>query len=159
MSSINGTQTGSHSQQNQNMRDIQLVLARWGVWARYSSGLDYSSIAAGFKGLLPDTSKSKASCCDDDGLVVDGGVARLKQYRPDEYELIIRHYVLNQSKRAIARQQKRDEKLVRINMQMAEGFVDGCLAMLNVKLTMDPLIENLHIYEKTLTRSAKNILV
>lgn len=159
MSSINGTQTGSHRQQNQNMRDIQLVLARWGVWARYSSGLDYSSIAAGFKGLLPDTSKSKASCCDDDGLVVDGCVARLKQYRPDEYELIIRHYVLNQSKRAIARQQKRDEKLVRINMQMAEGFVDGCLAMLNVKLTMDHLIENLHIYEKTLTRSAKNVLV
>lgn len=159
MSSINSPQAGNTSQKNQGIRDIQLVLARWGVWARCSSGLDYSSIAAGFKGLLPDTSKSKASCCDDDGLVVDGCVARLKQYRPEEYELIIRHYVLNHSKRAIARQQKRDEKLVRINMQMAEGFVDGCLAMLNVKLEMDPLIENLHIYEKTLTRSAKSVLV
>ncbi|WP_145568140.1 antiterminator Q family protein [Yersinia mollaretii] len=159
MSSISGTQTGNHSVKHQSMRDIQLVLARWGVWAKYSSGLDYSSIAARFKGLLPDNSKSKASCCDDDGLVVDGCISRLKQYRPDEYELIIRHYVLNQSKRAIARQQKRDEKLVRINMQMAEGFIDGCLAMLNIKLEMDPLIENLHIYEKTVTRSAKSVLV
>lgn len=159
MSSINGTQTGNQSVKNPCTRDIQLALARWGVWARFSSGLDYSSIAAGFKGLLPDTTKSKDSCCDDDGLVVDGCVARLKQYRPDEYELIIRHYVFNQSKRAIARQQKRDEKLVRINIQMAEGFIDGCLAMLNVKLEMDPLIENLHIYEKKLTRSAKSILV
>ncbi|CNG67400.1 antitermination protein Q [Yersinia kristensenii] len=159
MSSINGTEADSHSHSQKSIRDIQLVLARWGVWARYSSGLDYSSIAAGFKGLLPDTAKSKASCCDDDGLVVDGCVARLKQYRPDEYDLIIRHYVLNQSKRAIARQQKRDEKLIRINMQMAEGFIDGCLAMLNVKLEMDPLIEHLYIYEKTLTRSAKSVLV
>lgn len=110
MSSLNGPQAGNHSQKSQGMRDIQLVLARWGVWARYSSGLDYSSIAAGFKGLLADTSKSKASCCDDDGLVVDGCVARLKQCRPNEYELIIRHYVLNQSKRAIARQQKKRRK-------------------------------------------------
>lgn len=159
MSSINGNAAGSYSQKSQSMRDIQLVLARWGVWARYSSGLDYSSIAAGFKGLLADTSKNKASCCDDDGLVVDGCVARLKQYRPDEYELIIRHYVLNQSKRAIARQQKRDERLIRINIQMAEGFIDGCLAMLNVKLEMDPFIKNIHFYEKTLVRSAKSVLV
>lgn len=57
MSSLNGPQAGNHSQKSQGMRDIQLVLARWGVWARYSSGLDYSSIAAGFKGLLADTSK------------------------------------------------------------------------------------------------------
>ncbi len=156
MSSLNGPQAGNHSQKSQGMRDIQLVLARWGVWARYSSGLDYSSIAAGFKGLLADTSKSKASCCDDDGLVVDGCVARLKQCRPNEYELIIRHYVLNQSKRAIAWQQKRDEKLIRINMQMAEGFIDGCLAMLNVKLTMDPFIENLPIYEQPSARSEEN---
>lgn len=87
MSSINGNAAGSHSQKSQSLRDIQLVLGRWGVWARYSSGLDYSSIAAGFKGLLVDTSKSKVSCCDDDGLVVDGGVARqLESERRLRYE-------------------------------------------------------------------------
>lgn len=159
MSSINGNAAGSHSQKKPEHERHSIGVGALGVWARYSSGLDYSSIAAGFKGLLAETSKSKASCCDDDGLVVDGCVARLKQYRPDEYELIIRHYVLNQSKRAIARQQKRDERLIRINIQMAEGFIDGCLAMLNVKLEMDPFIENLHFYEKTLARSAKSVLV
>ncbi|CNJ15069.1 MULTISPECIES: antiterminator Q family protein [Yersinia] len=119
------------------MRDISLVLERWGVWAKYSSGLDYSSIAAGFKGLIPDTSASKQSCCDDDGLIVDGCVSRLKQVRPDEYELIIRHYVLNQSKRAIARQQRRNERAIRVSIQMAEGFVDGCLSMVGAHLEMD----------------------
>lgn len=38
------------------MRDISLVLERWGSWAAMdSSGVDYSHIAAGFKGLLPHT--------------------------------------------------------------------------------------------------------
>ncbi|HAP2506517.1 TPA: antitermination protein Q, partial [Escherichia coli] len=29
------------------------------------------------------------------------------------------------------------EKLIRIEIQMAEGFIDGCLSMLDVKLEMD----------------------
>lgn len=34
------------------MRDIQMVLERWGGWASSdNSGVDYSPIAAGFKGL------------------------------------------------------------------------------------------------------------
>lgn len=40
------------------MRDIQLVLQKWGTWAHEgNSDVDYSSIAAGFKGLLPSTKK------------------------------------------------------------------------------------------------------
>lgn len=36
------------------MRDIQMVLERWGAWAASdSSGVDYSPIAAGFKGFFP----------------------------------------------------------------------------------------------------------
>ncbi len=35
------------------MRDIQMVLERWGGWAASdSSGVDYSPIAAGFKGFF-----------------------------------------------------------------------------------------------------------
>ncbi|MDN0109627.1 antiterminator Q family protein [Yersinia mollaretii] len=123
------------------MRDIQLVLERWGVWAKDNSGLDYSSIAAGFKGLLPYTTSSRPSCCDDDGLAIDGCISRLKHHRPDEWELIIRHYIYNQSKRAIARQQKKNERAIRISLQLAEGFVDGCLAMTNIRLEMDPEIQ------------------
>lgn len=55
------------------MRDIQKVLERWGGWAASdSSGVDYSPIAAGFKGLLPQTSKSRLSCTDDDALIIEG---------------------------------------------------------------------------------------
>ncbi|HDL6513341.1 TPA: antiterminator Q family protein [Yersinia enterocolitica] len=128
--------------QKKPRRNIQLVLERWGVWAKDNSGIDYSSIAAGFKGLLPYTTPSRPSCCDDDGLAVDGCVSRLKRHRHDEWELVIRHYVYNQSKRAIARQQKKDERAIRINLQMAEGFVDGCLAMMDICLEMDIEIQN-----------------
>ncbi|WP_242365235.1 antiterminator Q family protein [Yersinia enterocolitica] len=130
------------SGQKKPRRNIQLVLERWGVWAKDNSGIDYSSIAAGFKGLLPYTTSSRPSCCDDDGLAVDGCVSRLKRHRNDEWELVIRHYVYNQSKRAIARQQKKDERAIRINLQMAEGFVDGCLAMMDIRLEMDAEIQN-----------------
>jgi hypothetical protein len=40
---------------NGDMRDIQMVLERWGGWAASdSSGVDYSSIAAGFKDFFPN---------------------------------------------------------------------------------------------------------
>jgi len=113
------------------MRDIQEVLSRWGVWARDNSGIDFSSIAAGFKGLLPPSGATALSCSDDVGLIVDGCVARLKQRRPDESNLLIQHYVYNQSKRSIAKRLRKDEKNVRISIQLAEGFVEGCLSSLN----------------------------
>ncbi|CFR10130.1 phage antitermination protein Q [Yersinia frederiksenii] len=141
------------------MRDIQLVLERWGEWSKYSSGVDYSSIAAGFKGLLACTTPSKPSCCDDDGLAVDACISRLKRQRPDEWELIVRHYILNQSKRLIARQKKRDERAVRISLQMAEGFVDGCLAMMQIHLEMDPETQKSDIYDKSVGAAAKTALV
>lgn len=36
------------------MRDIQMVLERWGAWAANNhEDVTWSSIAAGFKGLIP----------------------------------------------------------------------------------------------------------
>lgn len=62
------------------MRDIQKVMELWGGWAASdSSGVDYSPIAAGFKGLLPQTGKSRLSCTDDDALIIEGCLARLKK--------------------------------------------------------------------------------
>ena len=116
------------------MRDIQEILSRWGVWARENSGVDYSHIAAGFKGLFPPSGTSNHSCSDDDGLLIDGCVARLKQRRPDEFDLLIEHYVFNHSKRSIARKLNKDEKIIRISIQLAEGFVDGCLSNLNISM-------------------------
>ncbi|MCH6191242.1 antitermination protein Q [Serratia sp. X10] len=120
------------------MRDIQLVLERWGQWAKDNSGLDYSPIAAGFKGLLPNTSKSKPSCCDNDGLIVDGAVGRLKKVR-DERELgvIMLHYRYGVSKSEIARRWKVSEGNIRQKLMMAESFIEGCLAMTGATLEMD----------------------
>lgn len=142
------------------MRDINLVLERWGGWASGdNSGVDYSPIAAGFKGLLPQTRKSRLSCCDDDGLVIEGCMAKLKRRRPDEYQLVVLHYIFNMQKRAIARAFKKDEKLIRIGLQMGENFIEGCLAMLDIRLEMDPETERENIYEKPVTRSANCVLV
>ncbi|EOL8995745.1 antiterminator Q family protein [Cronobacter sakazakii] len=120
------------------MRDIQKVLELWGGWAANdNSGVDYSPIAAGFKGLLPQTSKSRLSCTDNDALIIEECLARLKQRKPYEHSLLVAHYLYKISKRSIARKQKKDEKLIRIEIQMAEGFIDGCLAMLSLRLDMD----------------------
>ncbi|VAE17211.1 antitermination Q family protein [Enterobacter hormaechei] len=120
------------------MRDIQKVLERWGGWAASdSSGVDYSPIAAGFKGLLPETSKTRLSCTDDDALIIEGCLARLQKRKPYEHSLLVAHYLYGISKRKIARARKKDEKLIRIEIQMAEGFVEGCLSILDVRLDMD----------------------
>ncbi|CAD5690932.1 putative phage antitermination protein q [Escherichia coli] len=120
------------------MRDIQMVLDCWGAWAASdSSGVDYSPIAAGFKGLLPYTSKTRQACSDSDALILEGCLARLKQKRPDEHSLLVAHYLFGISKRKLAKARKKDEKLIRIEIQMAEGFIDGCLSMLDLTLDMD----------------------
>lgn len=119
------------------MRDIQMVLERWGVWSRHRYETDYSPIAAGFKGLLPSAASSGNSCTDSDALIVDACVGRLKLKRPDEYALLEDHYIKGVSKRQIAKKAGCDEKLVRIRFQLAEGFIEGCLSMLEVKLEMD----------------------
>lgn len=120
------------------MRNIQMVLERWGAWAASdSSGVDYSPIAAGFKGLLPQTSKSRLSCTDDDALIIEGCLARLQKRKPYEHSLLVAHYLYGIPKRKIAKARKKDEKLIRIEIQMAEGFIEGCLAILNVNLDMD----------------------
>lgn len=120
------------------MRDIQMVLERWGAWAASdSSGVDYSPIAAGFKGLLPYTCKTRLACSDNDALIIESCLTRLKQKKPYEYSLLVAHYLYGISKRKIAKARKKDEKMIRIEMQMAEGFIDGCLSMLDVKLEME----------------------
>lgn len=124
------------------MRDMQKVLDLWGAWAASdSSGVDYSAIAAGFKGLLPQTSKTRLQCTDDDGLVIEGCMSRLRKRSPYEYELLVAHYIFRVSKRGMAKQRKKSESFIRLEIQLAEGFVEGCLAMLNVPLEMDPVVE------------------
>ncbi|MGA6469219.1 antiterminator Q family protein [Escherichia coli] len=51
-------------------------------------------------------------------------------------------YLYGISKRKLAKVRKKDEKLIRIEIQMAEGFIDGCLSMLEISLEMDPEIKD-----------------
>nr|WP_304412133.1 antiterminator Q family protein [Erwinia sp. Ejp617] len=115
-----------------------MILARWGNWSKHRIEHDvgYSAIAAGFKGPLPENSVG-ISCTENDALIIDGCVGRLKQKRPHEYALLVDHYIKDISKRALGRKLKLSEGMIRIKFQMAEGFIEGCLAMLDVDLEMD----------------------
>ncbi|MFX2644489.1 antiterminator Q family protein, partial [Enterobacter roggenkampii] len=68
---------------------------------------------------------------------IEGCLARLQKRKPYEHSLLVAHYLYGISKRKIAKARKKDEKLIRIEIQMAEGFIDGCLSMLDVSLEMD----------------------
>lgn len=129
------------------MRDIQLVLERWGGWA--ASGGDsigYPSVAAGLKRLLPASGKSRSSCCDDDGLLVSSAAACLKKKDPYLHTLIEWHYVRNMPVRAIGDKLGVSHTLVLKRLQAAEGFIDGCLSMLDVKLEMDRYVQREKVY-------------
>ncbi|QCA04098.1 DUF968 domain-containing protein [Pantoea vagans] len=142
-----------------NMRDMSQVLERWAGWAKSESrNIGYPTIAAGFKGLLPQDSKLTLRCSDEDGLIIEGCLSRLKARRPDEHALIVMYYFFNISKRTLAKQAKRDEKIVRIEIQMAEGFIEGCLAALDVRLDMDDELTPKKNFKKPLMRSATSLV-
>ncbi|MDH0055729.1 antiterminator Q family protein [Pantoea ananatis] len=112
------------------MRDIQLVLERWGAWAAAdSSGVDWQPVAAGFRGLIPHGKSTRVQCSDDDGIMIDGCVSKLKKLKPDEYELIIAHFVMGVSLRKIAKRRRCSDGTIRKELQTAIGFLDGMLCM------------------------------
>ncbi|CNI60654.1 antiterminator Q family protein [Yersinia vastinensis] len=118
------------------MNDIKTVLARWGVWARDHSHLDYPHIASGFKGATAIRRKIEP-CCDNDGLIIDNILGNLQHASKESgLELILRHYVYGQSKCAIARLKKCDEREIRSQLQIAESFIDGCITQSKVSLEM-----------------------
>ncbi|BDH44884.1 antitermination protein Q [Salmonella enterica subsp. enterica serovar Choleraesuis] len=125
------------------MRNVQQVLERWGGWAaRDSNQLDWSPVAAGFKGMIASPRSRRLTCSDNDGMLVDSCVLRLRTLRQSgEYDLVIAHYVYGMPKRTLAKYLKQDEKTVRVQLQVAEGFIDGCLCMLDTRLDMDPEVE------------------
>lgn len=113
------------------MRDMYEVMDMWGAWAASdNSGVDWQPIAAGFKGLIPHGKKSRVRCNDDEGIMIDTCVTKLRKYKPDEYQLLIAHFVIGISLRTIARKRKCSDGTVRKELQTALGFIDGCICML-----------------------------
>lgn len=63
-----------------SMRDIQEVLSRWGAWCADNTELvQWYSIAAGFKGLIPNKVKSRPQCCEDDAMIISSCMAQLNK--------------------------------------------------------------------------------
>ncbi|EHB7717127.1 antiterminator Q family protein, partial [Escherichia coli] len=58
-------------------------------------------------------------------------VARLRKYKPEEYELIIAHFVIGISLRTIAKKRKCSDGTIRKELQTALGFIDGIMCILN----------------------------
>ncbi|EFJ2963431.1 TPA: antitermination protein [Escherichia coli] len=113
------------------MRDMYEVLDRWGAWAAAdNSGVDWQPIAAGFKGLLPHGKKSRIQCDDDEGIMIDSCVVRLRRYKPEEYELIIAHFVIGISLRTIAKKRRCSDGTIRKELQTAIGFIEGVVSIL-----------------------------
>lgn len=113
------------------MRDMYEVMDRWGAWAASDhSGVDWQPVAAGFKGLLPHGKKSRLQCDDDEGIMIDGCVARLRLVKPEAYELILAHFVIGVSLRTIARKMKCSDGTIRKELQHALGFIAGAWCML-----------------------------
>lgn len=98
-----------------------------------NSSVDWQPIAAGFKGLLPHGRKSRIQCDDDEGIIIDGCVARLRKYKPEEYELIIAHFVIGISLRTIAKKRRCSDGTIRKELQTAIGFVEGITSVMACK--------------------------
>lgn len=108
------------------------LLDRWGAWAASdNSGVDWQPIAAGFKGLLPHGKKTRQQCDDDEGIMIDGCVARLRRYKPEGYELVIAHFVIGISLRTIAKKRKCSDGTIRKELQTAMGFIEGVLSIIS----------------------------
>ncbi|WP_446850814.1 antiterminator Q family protein [Escherichia coli] len=107
------------------MRDIQMVLERWGAWAANNhEDVTWSSIAAGFKGLIPSKVKSRPQCCDDDAMIICGCMA-------------LDYYVGGMTFMALARKHGRSDCWIGRMLQKAEGVVEGMLMVLDLRLEMD----------------------
>lgn len=124
------------------MRDIQMVLERFGGWvANNHEDVAWAPIAAGFKGLIPNKIKSRPQCCDDDGLVISGCMSKLNRNRPDAHDLLLDYYVFGKTFMQLATKHKCSDGHIGKKLQNAEGQIDGMLMALDIKLEMDSEVQ------------------
>lgn len=123
------------------MRDIQRVLEHWGAWA--ADGAIHckwprASVLA--KVASASSGKMQPSCGDGDGAKIDRAIRRLKDYKKDYYSLIIMYYLKRYSPQKIADHYGVSRDKVVKRLQAAEGFIEGCLVMSDVKLEIDRFV-------------------
>ena len=123
------------------MRDIQMVMERWGAWAANNKeDVCWNSIAAGFSGLIPSKVKSRPQCCDDDAMVIVGCMATLNKKNPNAHDLLVDYYLFGKTFMVLAHQHSCSDGHIGKLLQKAEGIVEGLLMALDVRLEMDRLV-------------------
>ncbi|ELQ7070391.1 antitermination protein [Salmonella enterica] len=124
------------------MRDIQMVLERWGAWAANNrEDVTWAMVAAGFKGLIPSKITSRPQCCDDDAMVICGCMARLNKNNTDMHELLMDYYVFGMTFMSLARKHGCSDCRIGRLLQKAEGVMEGILMALDVQLEMDRYVQ------------------
>ncbi|TNL03450.1 antitermination protein [Kosakonia cowanii] len=124
------------------MRDIQMVLERWGAWAASGdANIGYPRTAAGLARLLPASRQGRVSCCDDDGLIISSAMRVLKNKDAYLCTLLEWYYVNGMTLRGIGNRLGISHNQVSVRLQKAEGFIEGCLAALGVTLEMDRYVQ------------------
>lgn len=100
----------------------------------------WSSIAAGFKGVLPSKVKSRPQCCDDDAMIVCGCMARLKKNNSDLHDLLVDYYVGGMTFMSLASKHCCSDGYIGKKLQKAEGIIEGMLMALDIRLEMDIVV-------------------
>lgn len=124
------------------MRDIQQVLERWGAWAADNKeAVQWTSVAAGFSGLIPPKVKSRPQCCDNDAMIISGCMASLNQKNSDMHDLLVDYYVFGKTFRQLANEHHCSDTHIGKKLQKAEGVIEGMLMALNITLEMDKYVQ------------------
>ncbi|MCX1812259.1 phage N-6-adenine-methyltransferase [Escherichia coli] len=102
----------------------------------------WSSIAAGFKGLITSKVKSRPQCCDDDAMIICGCMARLKKNNSDLHDLLVDYYVVGMTFMSLAGKHCCSDGYIGKRLQKAEGIIEGMLMALDIRLEMDIVVNN-----------------
>ena len=96
--------------------------------------------------MIPSSRRSQEQCSDDDGLKINKAVLHLKINNSYLFQLVIMYYVKNYPLRSMASKLGISHNEVAKRLLAAEGFIEGCLSVDNVKLDMDKIIKKYPIY-------------
>ncbi|QEZ91863.1 antiterminator Q family protein [Proteus sp. CD3] len=127
------------------MRDMQEVLSRWGAWcADNTESVQWYSIAAGFKRLIPNKVKSRPQCCEDDAMVISSCMAQLNKKNSDMHDLLLDYYLFGMTFIQLAKKHHCSDTYIGKKLQKAEGIIEGMLMILEIPLEMDRYVKKLY---------------
>lgn len=105
----------------------------WGAWAvAGNSSINWQQVADKYKDVVPHGKKLRRQSSDDEGRVIDEWILRLRQYKIDEYELIVAHFVIGVSLRKIAKERNVRMGLLEKNTS-SDGSIGGSINALTVR--------------------------